>query len=94
MAIRFDCSKEELDLIHQIVALSEDACRDYGIPFGNRLNAVMDVTACHMNGCPLDLQKLLNFPDPDLLHDMMGICKHLDRTTGQLQNHFLPRSAA
>ena len=53
----------------------------------------MDVAAVHCNGCPLDLPKLLEFDDFNFAHDIIGIRRHLDRETGELKNHFLPRCA-
>jgi hypothetical protein len=55
------------------------------------LNAVMDLTAAHTNGCPLDLGGLLEADTLDFTHDISGIAGHLDRSTGKLINHFLPR---
>jgi hypothetical protein len=53
----------------------------------------MDVTACHLNGTKLDLEQLLAFDDFNFCHDVFGIARHLDRSTGALQNCFLPRCA-
>ncbi len=53
----------------------------------------MDLTATHMNGCPLNLQLLIEGSLDTLTHDIAGIRRHLDRETGQLTNHFLPRAA-
>ncbi len=58
-----------------------------------RMDLIMDLSATHSNGCPLDFDKLLGFDDFDFYHDIYGIVKHLDRTTGKLQNCFLPRCA-
>jgi hypothetical protein len=57
------------------------------------LCARMDLIAVHANGCRLDFKKLLSFDDYSFLHDLDGIEKHLDRTTGHLQNCFVPRCA-
>lgn len=51
----------------------------------------MDLTACHLNGNPLNLDKLLVCDDFTLKHDVLGINRHLDRQTGKLQNLFSPR---
>jgi hypothetical protein len=59
----------------------------------SRLDWQMDIAACHLNGTPLDLDRLLGFGDFDFVHDVFGIARYLDRTTGRLQNCFLPRSA-
>lgn len=52
---------------------------------------MMDLSATHLNGCPLDLQKLLDANDFNFIHDIGGINNNLDRGTGELLNHFLPR---
>jgi hypothetical protein len=59
-------------------------------------NTYMDLTACHANGCPLDLQALLDAADInqfDFTHDILGIRQHLDRQTGKLKDCFVPRYA-
>jgi hypothetical protein len=59
----------------------------------DRMHMLMDLTAANANGCPLDFAKLLQFADSDFLHDVYGIHQHIDRTTGQLGDGFLPRCA-
>lgn len=54
----------------------------------------MDITATHLNGCPLQLQKFLDADDFNFAHDLVGIVNHMDRSTGQLIRCFLPRCAA
>jgi hypothetical protein len=54
----------------------------------------MDIVATHISGCKLKMQELLNADLGDFLHDVCGIMRHLDRTTGKLQDCFLPRYAA
>jgi len=59
-----------------------------------KLRHRMNLTACHLNGCPLDLAKLLDAKAFALAHDVQGIDRHLDRDTGQLDtDRFLPRCA-
>lgn len=59
------------------------------------LDLEMDLTACHLNNeRKLDLQKLLEFDEFNFWHDITGISNHLDRNTGRLTNHFLPRCTA
>ena len=58
------------------------------------LEAEMDVIATHLNGCPLKLTELAKAPDFDFAHDVFGIRRNLDRTSGQLGNCFLPRYSA
>lgn len=57
------------------------------------LDAVMDIDACHCNGCPLRLQDLLAADEGNFSHDAFGIRANIDRTTGKLQNCFHPRYA-
>lgn len=56
-------------------------------------DAIMDINAVHANGCPLKLAELLAAPDFEFAHDICGIRRHLDRTTGKLGGCFLPRYA-
>ena len=58
------------------------------------MSTTMDIEACHTHGCKLDLDKLAKFDDFNLMHDVCGINRHIDRETGELQNCFLPRCAA
>jgi hypothetical protein len=53
----------------------------------------MDLMATHANGCPLDFAKLAGFDDFNLVHDVSGIQRHIDRDTGTLGGCFLPRCA-
>jgi hypothetical protein len=59
----------------------------------DRLAITMDLTACHLNGCKLDLDGLLAAKEFDLIHDVSGIMHHIDRKTGMLLDCFLPRYA-
>lgn len=52
----------------------------------------MDLTACHANGCPIDLAKLLDADDVTFGHDITGIQRHIDRRTGRLRRAFGPRT--
>lgn len=52
----------------------------------------MDIIACHRNGRPLDLRRFAAAERAgDLIHDVEGIARNLDRTTGRLINRFVPR---
>lgn len=54
----------------------------------------MDLTAAHANGCPLNLAKLEATDDFNFAHDAFGIARHLNRSTGEIENHFSPRCSA
>ena len=57
------------------------------------LGCEMDITACHLNGCALDLKRLLKADNFNFAHDVYGIQRHIDRETGKLIDCFLPRFA-
>jgi len=84
----FKVSKKELSLVKKIVdrAIAEGLEDETG-----KESLQMDLVACHANGCPLDLEKLLAAPSPHFGHDVLGIRKFIDRTTGQLKGSFDPR---
>ncbi len=91
-----NATRHELELIIAIVERFE---RLMGEPLGTgsmptRMELMMDIEACHSNGCPLDLVSLLEAArDLDFAHDVGGIYRHLDRRTGKLGGFFLPRYA-
>ena len=84
--ITWNATREEVDAI---VKIAERA----GANGAKRMPFVMDMEAAHSNGCPLDFQKLLSFPDFDFWHDVYGIQACINRETGELENCFLPRCA-
>lgn len=57
-----------------------------------RQTLTMDLTACHANGCPVDLVRLLDSDDVTFGHDLTGIQRHIDRRTGRLRRAFGPRT--
>src|SRR3546814_9284171 len=60
----------------------------------DRRGLEMDLAACHANGNRLRLDDLAKADDFNLLHDVVGIHRHLDRETGKLMDHFVPRFTA
>lgn len=91
--VSFDVTKDERELCLQIMQRAAALIEKDGGQV-DRLGLHMDLVACHANGCPLRLQDLLAADDFNLAHDVFGISRHIDRTTGQLQNFFLPRFSA
>ena len=85
--VSFSTSKEERTLIDLVIDRLE---RIQPIP-DRRMTFVMDITACHANGNPLRLHDLLDADEFNFMHDVMGIHHNIDRRTGKLMNHFLPR---
>jgi hypothetical protein len=64
-----------------------------GIQGYDAQTAAMDVTACHLNGCPLRLADLYCADDFNFVHDLFGINRHLNHETGKLEHCFRPRFA-
>jgi hypothetical protein len=64
------------------------------MPDINEMMLIMDLTACHANGCPMDWEKLLAADDFTFVHDLVGIANHIDRETGKIAQGFLPRCAS
>jgi len=96
MEISFRVSPADRRLIDKIIRRSHalyEQHADKDAPAFNRLSATMDIVACHANGCALDLRRLLEADTVNFLHDVTGITLNMDRKTGQLLNHFLPRCA-
>lgn len=89
-------SMEERELIGRIARRAvemvgeAEILRDCGTPA-----AVfeMDLTACHVHVCRLDLARLVEADDGDLIHDVFGISEHLDREALSLHGCFWPRHA-
>ena len=87
--VSFDTTAEESQVIAQIVGRALPRILDRPA----RPALAMDITAAHANGCPLDLVGLLAADDFNFAHDIGGIQRHIDRETGRLGGHFLPRFA-
>ena len=88
----FACTEEDNELILKIVRRVEANAKLDGVKYPFQ-DIMMDLKACHCNGCPLDLKKLLNAPDDSFGHDTYGIRRFISRTTGQMPDTFLPRCA-
>lgn len=86
----FTTSREEFDVIDKIASRAV-GLGIYSRGAGGHMDASMDITACHANGTPLKLAALLAADDFNFAHDIGGIKRHLDRSTGELRDFFLPR---
>lgn len=90
--ISFETTREESDLLFAIAKRAKKLTPvQWKIP---QKEWWMDITACHANGSPLQLERLLEAPDFDFVHDMFGIRRHINRRTAKLENCFVPRYAA
>ena len=86
--ISFDTTEKEIKLILDIASRAKQSGK---LKHYDPITLMMDITATHCNGNKLDLQNFLESPDLDFFHDIFGIIKNLNRTTGKLENFFTPR---
>ena len=91
-SVQFDMTKAELQIAAKIARRAVKLSKAHGGDYEQQ-DAVMDLDACHSNGCPLKLEALLEADDFNFAHDVFGIRRHLDRSTGELGGCFLPRFA-
>lgn len=89
--ISFNATRTDRELIKKVATRAWPRVQKL---YASVLDLKMDLTATHLNGCPLDLEKLLNADDLNFFHDIYGIGEHLNRKTGQLTDCFVPRCAA
>jgi len=75
------------------IMLRAASLMNFEILDASRLDIVMDLTVCHCLACPLNLDGLLKANGGDLIHDVSGIVRHLNRDTGKLEDCFVPRFA-
>lgn len=97
--ISFESTKADAALIRKIATRARALETAHGGKPRSQMDWVMDVTATHLNGNPIDLKKLLDADDFNFAHDVFGIARHLDRddnspTGGQLLGFFSPRCSA
>lgn len=88
--INWNVSKADHDLIVQIAERVAKITDNYP---DTKAALIMDLTATHANGTPLDLPKLLAAEPFDFTHDIFGIRRHINRKTGKLEGCFMPRCA-
>lgn len=91
--VKFNCSKADSALIDLIAKRAVAFGVENAIDVDHETIA-MDLSACHCNGCPLDLVKLLTAPDVHFGHDVFGIRRFMNRETGRIDAaRFHPRCA-
>lgn len=91
--IDFKATRDEHKTIINIAQRAHAMAKEMGVEYPV-LEADMDITACHLNGCPLKLSELASADNFNFAHDVFGIRRHIDRQTGKLGDCFLPRFAA
>lgn len=84
--INWNATDNEYDTISRIARRAKKLD-----PQIDSITIVMDITATHLNGTPLDLEKLAAFDDFNFQHDIYGISRHIDRQDGKIKGGFLPR---
>lgn len=94
MTINWHVERSEMLKIVELARKAVSMADTLGVQYSQR-DAVMDLTACHANGCPLLLDDMLadNADQSSVYHDLFGIRKHIDRETGKLGDCFVPRYA-
>lgn len=90
--ISFHVDIQTARLISKVAARTTAHAEQIGFEY-DKETAEMDLTAAHANGCPIDFVALLDSDASNFGHDVFGIRSNLDRTTGELRNCFVPRSA-
>ena len=90
--IKWDATEKDNDLIFDIAKRAVALYKEIGQKV-DIVSVEMDIKATHLNGCELRLKEFLEAKGFDFMHDITGINRHLNRDTGKLQNHFLPRFA-
>lgn len=90
--LKWTGAREEMKLESEIADRAVMMAQTLNISY-DKMDAVMDIDACHNNGCKLKLAELLAADDTNFAHDVFGIRRNIDRKTGTLDNCFLPRYA-
>ena len=90
--INWTDDKDTMETQAAIARRAVGMAKDVGVQY-DQMTAVMDIDACHSNGCPLRLKELLEADDFNFAHDVFGIRRHIDMRTGKLTQCFLPRYA-
>jgi len=54
-------------------------------------DSIITLSVVHLNGNPLDFDKMLSVDISDLAHDVIGIMDNMCRDTGRLLNDFIPK---
>lgn len=88
----FKVSDADAELINKIASRVRKNAIVKNKMYPEKVTLLMDLTAVHVT-TPLRLKDMLEGSEFDLIHDIGGIYRNLDRETGKLMNCFLPRFA-
>jgi hypothetical protein len=86
----WEITHEDYDVLNEVVNRALRELTDYP---DDKRTLVMDLMACHANGCPLYFKGLLQAPMQDFSHDIYGIRQHINRDNGKIEDCFTPRFA-
>ena len=89
--VNFNAKDEDIEIIISIAKRAAKLHQTADLGRLDQIGLQMDITATHLNGCPLKLKELLNADDINFVHDVFGIQTALDRSTGKLKYCFSPR---
>lgn len=89
----FTATDDERAIIERIAKRAVILYRKHGNTEIDEINIMMDLEACHCNGCPLRLADMEQADDFSLMHDVTGINAHINSYSGKLKRCFLPRFA-
>lgn len=86
--------KQEFEIIVKICERAEELgiVAPSADPNNKRLNLIMDIDNANKD-VGLALDKLLEADDLNFAHDVIGIQNHMNRSTGKLEDFFVPRYA-
>lgn len=90
MTVSFDATPAEQKAAHRVAIRARGLYVQHGHDRA-LLEIEMDLLATHANGCHLDFERMESADDFNLMHDVGGIYRHIDRETGRLTGCFLPR---
>ncbi len=87
--IKLTLSQDELHVVTKIGIRAQQVAKELGINY-ELADALVDITACHLNGCALDLDQLLHADNFYFNRDVFGIAKNISLYTGKLRGGFMP----
>lgn len=97
---RYSTTPQDFLYIFALARAAARISKEYNLesPFRySVLEASMDLEAVHAS-CPLKLKEMVEALETahksDVVHDLLGIRRHINRETGQLEDHFRPRFVA
>jgi len=82
------------ELHGKIAQRYEQACAEAGLTPDARLKTCMDLEKMAEIFPGFRFKEMLNSPAREFNHDIFGIKNNLNRTTGKMENEFLPRYAS